>query len=99
MQLFLVIIHAAKIKSLPHLEGFYKSITVLLFDGLKAKRLDIIFTCDRLHKNSRAVISGFCLKSAHTKLTTILITFMFYVKRFDNIIVKKILKNKNRLCL
>ena len=78
--------------------GFY-SFILNLSDGLETEGLDVIFACHRFHKNRSAVISGLCLKCTYTKLTAILITFVFYFKSFYFIVVKKIFQNKNRPAL
>src|SRR4030095_253419 len=78
--------------------GLY-SFIIGLSDGLESECFDKVFARHRLHKNSSAVISGLCLKCAYTKLTAIMIAFVFNFKSFHFIVVKKIFKNKNGLCL
>src|SRR6476661_5688867 len=90
MQGLFKIFHSAKVKSLPGMPGGFYSFILNLSDGLEAECLDKIFTRHCFHKNSRAIISGFCLERTYTKLTAILIAFVLYFKSFHLIVIKKI---------
>ncbi len=50
-----------------------------------------LFAVFRLHKNSSAIVAGFCLKRTNTKLVAAIIAFVFYFKIANAVIGKKIL--------